>query len=184
MASSTTESDHLQQRQYFMKAQSWLSGIAILGSIFLAGCQTTGVMQKPHTEMYPAIGQTVSAEIGEVVLERTRGFGAPGFRVEDLEFEQGGYRFFLPGALYQINYESPDGESTAYGYGSIRPLNDGVSISGSNFQFISGPSSAGCTLQVSNLNLIDQDGKLITNWVADSSGESQNDNAIAIGGRT
>jgi len=167
-----------------MKSQNWLAGIVTVGSIFLSGCQTTGVTQKLHTEMYPPIGQVVSAEIGESVLERTQGYGTPGFRVKDLEFEQGGYRFFLPGALYQINYESQDGKSTAYGYGNIRSLNEGISISDSNFQFISGPTDSGCTLQVSNLTLIDRDGKLITNWVSGDQSEQQDDNAIAIGGRT
>ena len=167
-----------------MNSKNWFAGIAVVGSVFLSGCQTTGVTQALHTEMHPPIGQEVSAEIGESVLERTRGVGSPGFKVEDLEFEQGGYRFFLPGALYQINYESPEGESKAYGYGNIRALNEGISISSSNYQLISGPSDAGCSLQVSNLDLLDQDGKLITNWVSGGNGDQEGEKAISIGGRT
>lgn len=161
-----------------------LAGVAVLGSFALAGCQTTGVTQKLHTEMYPPLGWPISSEIGETVLERTRGIGSPGFKLEDLEFEQGGYRFFLPGDHYQIGYESPEGESIAYGYGNLKPLNEGISIAGANYQLVAGPTDTGCTLQVSNLNLMNENGKLITNWVSNDRGEQPEDKAISIGGRT
>jgi len=155
-----------------------------LGGVVLTGCQTNGVTQKPHTELYPPVELAISAEIGETVLERTRGTGSPGFKLEDLEFEQGGYRFFLPGDHYQIGYESAEGESIAYGYGNMKPLNEGVSIAGANYQLMAGPTDAGCTLKVSNLNLMNEDGKLITNWVSNDQGGQPDEKAISIGGRT
>jgi hypothetical protein len=167
-----------------MTSQDWFAGIVVLGSVALAGCQTTGVTQKLHTEMYPPIELATSAEIGETALERTHGIGSPGFKVEDLEFEQGGYRFFLPGDHYQIGYESPEGESIAYGYGNLKPINEGVTIAGANYQLVAGQADSGCSLQISNLNLMNEDGKLITNWVSNGQREQPQETAISIGGRT
>ncbi len=162
-----------------------LSGVVLLGGIFAAGCQSTGVMQKLHTEMYPPVGMETSAEIGETILERTRGNGSPGFMLEDLEFEQSGYMFFLPGELYQITYESPEGESKAYAYGNIRSRTSSVSVSVSNYQVASGPKQEGCTLEVTTLDLVDSEGKLISNWLQSDEGDTADQGAsLSIGNRT
>lgn len=162
-----------------------LSGIVILGGGLVVGCQSTGVMQKLHTEMYPPVGLETSAEIGETILERTRGNGSPGFMLEDLEFEQSGYVFILPGELYQITYESPERESKAYGYGNIRSSTSGISVSVSNYQVASSPTQEGCTLDVSTLDLVDSEGKLISNWLQSDEGNTADQGtSLSIGNRT
>ena len=168
-----------------MKQQSWLTGVVVLGSILLAGCQSNGVVQKLHTERFPAIGLEIHAEIGETVLERTLGNGTPGFRLADLEFEQSGYLFFLPGEHYQISYESPEGESQAYGYGNVRSQSEGYSVANSSYQVISNSAIEGCFLRVSSLDLVDESGTFISNWLQLSKGADENNNSgLSIGGRT
>lgn len=167
------------------KQKNWLTGIVLIGATLAVGCQSTGGMQKLHTEMYPPVDTETSAEIGEVIIERTRGSGSPGFLLEDLEFEQSGYSFFLPGELYQITYESPDGESKVYSYGNIRSRTSGVSVSASNYQVASVPTQEGCTLEVTTLDLVDSEGKLISNWLHSDKGDSANQGtSLSMGNRT
>jgi len=168
-------------KQYFDLAKV----VVVLSVSLLVGCQSTGTIYKHHTEMYPPVGAEVSVEIGEEVIERTRGIGTPSIKLDDIEFEQSGYEFFLPGSLYQISFVSPEGRDTANGYGGIRSQTGETSVSGSRYAVSSDSSGTGCELKVSGLNLADEAGRNISNWIESSDADgSDRNNGISIGGRT
>lgn len=162
----------------------------VLGTVVvMVGCQTGNRMSpnQLHTERFPQIGNLASAEIGETVLERTQGMGSPGFQISDLEFEQSGYRFFMPGQTYKIDYVNQNGKSFAYGFGEVRSRTEGFSVSGSNYQLTSTPNENGCTLEMNTLSLSDRQGHYVQNWTdtaPDEDSEKDADVDIGIGGRT
>lgn len=156
-------------------------GILTLIGGSLAGCQSTGTIYKQHTEMFPPIGAEVSVEIGETVIERTQGIGTPSIKLDDIEFEQSGYVFLLPGSLYQISLVSPEGRDTANGYGGIRSQNGEASITGSRYAISSGSLGTDCRLEVTGLNLADEKGSNIPNWIQSPDTTKP---GISIGGRT
>lgn len=147
------------------------------GSVmFLAGCQATQNAYQPHTELYPPQGQTSSVEIGESVIERTRGIGSPSIQLSDVVFELNGYEFFLPGSQYEVSHREQNGvELSHYGYEGLRSRSQDYFVSGSAYNVAFDPSSGECSLRITNLNLADGQGNYISNWKEVNSQKVEND---------
>ena len=155
-------------------------GLGLL-TLALTGCQTTGSgnVYKRHTELHPPANIEVTAEIGETLIERTEGVGAPSLSTSDLTVEHSGMTFFIRSVQHQISHTTNSGLlASYYAFDQMASQTENVRVATSTYNILFNPATGACSLNVTNMALVDRQGDLIENWAQDPD-DADNSNASA-----